>query len=76
VAQEFTYEWQGLLQDAILEFQPEKLRAKVQTAEAAIFDRAQALSLFLHGNHEERQAIEDALSTLRVLRKNNSAFPE
>jgi hypothetical protein len=76
MSQKHKYRWQDLLQDATLEFKPKELRRKVQRAEAAIFARAEALSLFGRGNQEEQQAIEEALSTLEELRKNRSAFPD
>jgi hypothetical protein len=76
-----TYSWQTALQDAVLEINPEKLRATVQQAEVAIFERAQVLSLFSRdnfgrGNLEEQRAIESAVSTLLTLRGNRSAFPD
>jgi hypothetical protein len=52
--QKYNYSWQGVLQDAVLEINPEKRRAKVPPAEVAIFERAQALSLFGRGNYEKR----------------------
>ena len=58
--------WQGLLRDAILEFDPQKLPQKVQQTEAVIRARYQALCS--EGSlTEERQALVDALATMRVL---------
>jgi hypothetical protein len=79
--QKYSYSWQSVLQEAVLEINPEKLRAKVQHAEVAIFERAQALSLFDRGNFgrgnwKEQQAIDEALSKLEELRKNKLAFPD
>jgi hypothetical protein len=81
VEQKYDFSWQTVLQDAVRETSPEKVRAKVQLAEVAIFERAQALSLFDRGNFgrgnwEEQQAIDEALSKLEKLRKNKSAFPD
>ena len=75
MTERFIFEWQALLQEAIIEAKPEELRLKVQKAEAAIFARAEALSLFGRGNEEEQLAIQNALSTLEELRKNKLAFP-
>jgi hypothetical protein len=61
-------EWQGLLRDAILEFSPQKLSAKVQKVETAIFERMQALSCD-SDYHHERDALNDALATLRILKR-------
>lgn len=69
-------QWQCRLQEAILEFRPQELSAKVQRAEAAIFDRCQALSSDSDDHHEEREALSDALSTLRALKRDGLAFPD
>lgn len=61
-------EWQGLLRDAILEFRPQELSAKVQKLETAIFERMQALSCD-SDHHHERAALNDALATLRMLKR-------
>jgi hypothetical protein len=37
--------WQTPLQEAILEFDPEKLAEKIQAVESLIFERLQVLSL-------------------------------
>jgi hypothetical protein len=58
--------WQELLRDAILKFDPQKLPQKIRQTEAAIRARYQALSS--EGSlTEERQALVDALATIRVL---------
>jgi hypothetical protein len=75
-AEELKYpEWQCPLQEAILEFRPQELFAKVHRAEAAIFERFQALSSS-GDHHKERDALSDALSTLRVLKRDTLAFPD
>jgi hypothetical protein len=68
-------EWQKPLQEALLELDPAKLRAKLDAAESAIFDRLQANS---HGgaHHPERVAMEDALSSLRVVKRETLRTPE
>lgn len=68
-------EWQKEFQAAILELNREKLSDRVVTAERAISKRLQALSR--SSDHAgERQAIEDALSSLRLLRKNELGFSD
>jgi len=68
-------EWQNEFRAALLELDREKLREQVATAEAAIFKRLQALSQGLE-HTAERQAIEDALASLRVLKRDNLGFPD
>ena len=68
-------EWQNELRAALLELDREKLRERITTAEAAIFNRLQAIS---HDPDHvaERQAIEDALTSLRVLKRDVLRFPD
>src|SRR5438876_2817323 len=57
------------------ELDTEKLRERVAAAETAIFNRLQAISQ--GSNHTaERQAIEDALASLHVLKRDNLGFPD
>ena len=51
---------------------PKKLLERVKAAESAIFNRIQAISPTLAA---ERQAIEDALANLRVIRRENLGLP-
>lgn len=74
VSREFKYRWEGLLEDVILEFNPQELKPKIQKLEAKIFDRTQALSPG-RDHHEEQQALADAISTLRILQKDRLALP-
>ncbi len=68
-------EWQPEHLAALLELDTEKLRERVAAAETAIFNRLQAISQ--GSNHTaERQAIEDALASLRVLKRDNLGFPD
>jgi hypothetical protein len=67
--------WQAPLQEAILEFDPEKLPPKVQKVEAVVFKRLQELSSD-SDHHGERQAIADAFSILRVLKKEKLSYPD
>ena len=64
-------EWQPEYAAALLELDRKKLMARVTDAENAILKRVQAL-VGSADNHAERQAIEDALASLRVLKKENS----
>jgi hypothetical protein len=67
--------WQTSLQDAILEFDRERLVEKIQKVETAAFERLQELSSD-SDHHGERQAIADAFSTLRVLKKDKLCYPD
>jgi hypothetical protein len=68
-------EWQAEYQAALLELDPKRLFERVTAAETAIFNRLQAMS---HNSDRqaERQAIEDALAALRVLKRHNLGFPD
>ena len=68
-------EWQPAYLAALVELDPKTLFERVMAAETAIFNRLQALSLN-SDTHAERQAIEDALASLRVLKKDNLGFPD
>ena len=68
-------EWQYEYRAALLELDTEKLRERVAAAETAIFNRLQAISHDPDHN-AERQAIEDALASLRVLKRDNLGFPD
>jgi hypothetical protein len=67
-------EWQADYQAALVELDPETLPKRVQAAETKIFKRLQDLA-YSSNNHAERQAIEDALASLRVL-KREMGFPD
>jgi hypothetical protein len=75
MSREFKYQWEGLLEDIILEFNPQELKPKIQKLEATIFDRTQALSPG-RDHHEEQQALANAISTLRILQKDRLALPD
>ena len=66
-------EWQNAYQAALLELD-RKLLERVTAAETAIFNRIQAL-LQDPDHAAELQAIEDALASLRVLRRDNLGPP-
>jgi hypothetical protein len=67
--------WQNEYETALLELDPEKLPQRVEAAEAAIFERLQAISQSTD-HHTERQVIEDALTGLRVLKRDELGFPD
>jgi hypothetical protein len=68
-------EWQPAYLAALLELDPKRLFERVTAAETAIFNRLQAMSRNSDGK-AERQAIEDALASLRVLKKDKLGFPD
>jgi hypothetical protein len=67
--------WQAQFQDAILERDPEALIEKIQKFEAAVFVRLQELSSD-SDHHGEREAIADAVSTVRVVKKEKLFYPD
>ena len=73
------YEWQNAVQEALLELNPKALTQKVAEAEHAIFNRLQALANAHASNSdhlEERQALQDAVNSLRVLKRETLNFPD
>jgi len=60
-------EWQVPLQELILEFSKTKLHAKMQEVENLIADRLRKLQAEV--NSDEYAALNDALSILRVLKR-------
>jgi hypothetical protein len=69
------FEWQTPVREALLELDPERLEQKVANAEAAIFERLQVLSGD-NGTAEERQALQDATNSLRVVKREVLKFPD
>ena len=67
--------WKLPLQDLIMEFDRAKLREKMQRVEALIFERLQQLP---DGSDAlaEREALDNALSVLRVMQRENLNFPD
>jgi hypothetical protein len=68
-------EWQGEYLAALLEVDPKTLFERVTAAETALFNRLQDIS-YNPDTHAERQAIEDALSSLRALKRDKLGFPD
>ena len=63
------YPWGRSYQTAILETDRSKLAKHIQVAERAIMTRMQELNSDHGGTEEERAAIRDALSGLKILQK-------
>ena len=68
-------EWQGPLQDVILEFDQKKLAEKVQRAETLICERLQKLEENRDGL-EEREAIAYGLRLLRSIKRDKLGYPD
>jgi hypothetical protein len=68
-------EWQREYLAALLELDSQKLKERVEAAESAIFKRLQSIS-HSPDNDAERQAIEDAIAGLRVLKRDRLNFPD
>jgi hypothetical protein len=67
--------WQREFEAAIREGDPQSLRQRVDAAEAALFLRLQALGASAEGE-AERQAISDAMATLRAIQRNKLGYPD
>lgn len=63
------YPWREAFMMAMLEFDPAKLQANLQSAQRAISERMKELAADHNGTPEEREAISDALNSLRVLQR-------
>jgi hypothetical protein len=68
-------EWSLKYRQALLESNPDRLAECVEEAEVEIFRRLQHLSQSQDGQ-AERQAIEDAIRALRVIKRNRLNFPD
>ena len=68
-------DWQTLYLAAMMEADNIKLFPKLNEAEAAIFNRLQALST-VENCQEERTALDDAIRGLRVLKRDQLRFPD
>jgi hypothetical protein len=67
--------WQNEYQSALVELDREKLPERIAAAETSIYKRLQQISQ--GSDHQgERQAIEDALANLRVLKRESLGFPD
>jgi hypothetical protein len=63
-------EWREPYQQALLELDQTKLSERIAVAKTSISNRLRAIA-GSSNHHAERQAIDDALSSLRVLKRNS-----
>lgn len=68
-------EWQNEYEAALEEQEPAKLKARIEAAEAAIYNRLQQISQN-SDHHTERHVIEDALTSLRTMQRDVLGFPD
>ncbi len=68
-------EWQAPFEEMTVELDREKLRGKVQDVENLIFTRVQQLSQ-MTGGRSEREAINEALSILRTIKRDKLGYPD
>ncbi len=71
-----SYSWQESYQAALLETNWTKMQERIQTAESEIHKRRLVLSQDHGGTQEERDALVNAMSGLRVLRMDAAAWRE
>ena len=71
-----SYSWQESYQAALLETDWTMMQERVQTAESEIHQRRLVLSQDHGGTDEERAALVNAMSGLRVLRMNVASWLE
>lgn len=69
------FEWQKLLQEAMVEVNPGKLKDKVIEAETAIFQRLQVIGRDADMS-EELHALNDATNALLVLKREILKYPD
>jgi hypothetical protein len=65
-------EWQVEYREALLEADPNKMPDRLRAAEAAISKRLELLAG--ESNHQEEQALKDALHTVEVLKDDGGAL--
>jgi hypothetical protein len=70
-----TYQWHEFYSAAVLETDWSKMEERVQAAESALRERRAELSRDHAVTPEERQAIDDALASLNVLRQDAASWP-
>jgi len=66
-------QWQGPFRNAIAAFGTQQLSEKLRKVEAMVLDRLQLLSSDIK-NLDERQALLDAISIIRVLKRDKMQF--
>jgi hypothetical protein len=67
-------DWQSHLQDLAFEYDREKLSDKVQSVETLIFERLQQLPA--NDSRGEREFLDDAIETLRTIKRDRLGFPD
>ena len=67
--------WQPEFEQAIIELDSERLAEKIKQFELAVFVRLQDLACN-SDHHDERQAIADALTTLRAMKRDKLSYPD
>ena len=72
---ETTYSWQREVDAALAEGDPKTLRQRVDDAEAALFQRSQALAGTTTFKHPEQEAILAAIRTLRAIQREKLGYP-
>ena len=70
------YKWHEVYKAALLETDWTKMEERIQTAETALHERKNEFDLNHGGEPEENQAIEGALTGLRVLRDDAAKWRE
>jgi hypothetical protein len=71
----YNFEWQQTLREALMERDPDRLRDRVAEAEAAVFLRLQDLGQ-AQGSFAERRALHEATETLLALKRDALKFPD
>jgi hypothetical protein len=67
--------WQSPLQEAILELDRETFAKKIQEVETLMFERLQEITSD-PDHHDERQALVDATTILRGLKRAKLSYPD
>ena len=71
-----SYSWQQSYQAALLETDWTKMQERVQTAESEVHKRRLVLSQDYDGTPEERKALVNAMSGLRILQMDAASWLE
>ena len=71
---DYKFEWQRMLHEALVEQDPERLKERVADAEAAVFLRLQDLAQ-AQDSPAERNALQDASNALLALKIDTLKFP-
>jgi hypothetical protein len=69
-----TYSWHELYKAALLETDWSKMEERIRAAESALNERKRQFPLDHGGTPEENQAIEDAMCSLNILRKDAASW--